>query len=82
MDLAASISVDERRKEYKKQNPNQSGYISSFTKANELNRTKIYDYETKKLLGEYRIDNSDNKKNGALGEVLNVLDAYKFYNVK
>ena len=77
LDLAASLAASERQKEYKKQNPKN---YKSFTKADELLRTKIYSNETKKLLGEFYLDEAALKTN-SFKEILKAsLNAYRFYN--
>lgn len=77
LDLAASLASMEREKEYKKLHPKS---YKSFTKTSELPRTKIYSTETKKMLGEYNIDESS-FESGSVKEMIKAsLKAYKFYN--
>ena len=76
LDMAASLAANERRKNYKVQNPN--GY-KSFSKTTELPRTKIYSKDSGKLLGEFIMDEKI-IKNGSFKEVVKAsLDAYHFY---
>lgn len=77
LDLAASLASTEREKEYNKLNPKN---FKSFSKAGELPRTKIYSTETKKLLGEFLVDESSLEK-GSFKEFLKIsMKAYRFYN--
>ena len=77
LDMAASLAAIERQKEDKKNNPKS---YKSFSKTTELPRTKIYSVETKKLLGEFYLDESS-FENGSVKEILKAsLSAYKFYN--
>lgn len=48
----------------------------------ELERTKIYDYETKQILGEYHIDKDAVSSDNVMNAVQAELSAYKFYEVK
>lgn len=79
LDLAACLASSERKKEYRKRYPNS---YKSFSKASELQRTKIYSSETKQLLGEYYIDESS-LESGSLKDILKAgMNAYKFYKDK
>jgi hypothetical protein len=52
----------------------------SFSKMDELNRTKIYSAETKELLGEFSMELSENATPKEIFK--SVLTSYKFYNPK
>ena len=77
IDMAANVSADERRKAFKLKHPNE---YKSFTKSNELSRTKIYSAETKELLGEFSMELSENATPKEIFK--SVLTSYKFYNPK
>ena len=73
------MASNERRKEYKKQNP--KGY-KSFSKTEELPRTKIYSVETNRLLGEFILDESAYDTNSVKEIIKAGMNAYKFYKDK
>ena len=76
LDIAASMAANERRKASRAKNP--SGY-ESFSKTDELLRTKIYSIETKKLLGEFIMDEKI-YENGSIKEIVKAsFNAYHFY---
>lgn len=77
LDMAASLASAERSREYKKEHP---GSYKSFSKTTELERTKIYSSETKKILGEFHIEKSS-IQSGSFKDVVKAgMNAYKFYN--
>ena len=80
IDLAASTSAMKRRENYNKNKKPNDKYIS-FTKSSELPRTKIYGYETRKLLGEFNLDESNLEKMSFKEIVKASLKAYRFYNI-
>ena len=70
------MAANERRKASRAKNP--SGY-ESFSKTDELLRTKIYSIETKKLLGEFIMDEKI-YENGSIKEIVKAsFNAYHFY---
>ena len=79
LDLAASMSAEERRKISRAKNSDSHEY---FSKTEELNRTKIYSSETKELLGEFFMDDKV-FENGSVKEIFKAsMKAYRFYNPK
>ncbi|MBR6126585.1 hypothetical protein IKQ21_02775 [bacterium] len=76
LDMAASMSANERRKASKAKNPTNYEY---FSKTDELPRTKIYSAETKKLLGEFVMDEKV-FENGSVKDIMKAsFNAYHFY---
>lgn len=53
-----------------------------YDKTDELEITKIYDYETKQLLGEFHHKEKTNSSDGIIEEALTELSGYKFYDIK
>ena len=77
LDMAASLAATERSREHKKRYPNR---YTSFSKTTELERTKIYSSDTKKLLGEFHIDESS-MQSGSFKDIVKAgMSAYRFYN--
>ena len=77
LDMAASMSANERRKLAKANDPNNYEYTS---KTSELPRTKIYSSETKQLLGEFILDEKA-MESGSIKEIFKAgMNAYHFYN--
>lgn len=78
LDFAASIASNERETMEKKINPNSTKY---FSKTSELKRTKIYNSENEKLLGEYVL-NEENLDSISIKNILKeAIKAYRFYNL-
>lgn len=77
IDMAANVAASEREKAYKSAHP---GEYKSFSKSDELNRTKIYSAETKELLGEFHLEFSQTATPTEIFK--SALTSYKFYNPK
>ena len=80
LDLAASMAASEREKSENSEKTETAGCYRCHTKTQELPRTKIYDSETKKLLGEFIIDEKT-LENGSFKDIIKAgFNAYHFYN--
>jgi hypothetical protein len=76
LDLAATKSAEVKRQKFKEQNPDKQ---KSFSKTEELPKTKIYSSNTGKLLGEFVVD--EKAMNGSFTDAFKAaLKAYRFYN--
>ena len=78
LDLAASVSAEKRRKADREKDINKYSYYS---KTKELPRTKIYDNETGKLLGEFVMDEELMQSSKPMEIMKAAFKAYRFYNL-
>ena len=76
LELAASVSANERRN-LRKTNPNKE--YEYYSKTTELPRTKIYSSENGKLLGEFVMDEKINNSSSFVDIVKSAMKAYRFY---
>lgn len=76
LELAATVAANERRNKQKSSSKKEHEYYS---KTSELPKTKIYSFESGKLLGEFVLDENINNSTSFIDIVKSAIKAYKFY---